>query len=86
MSISFGEKSEPQKCERCFRTKDEAIRGQKEKGSICKDAECTFKQAIRDALGADAPPLFVSKFCNRCGNPYYKPISNFCSNCGKERF
>lgn len=83
--MKFGAKTEPKKCSRCLRTKDEALREQKEKGTICEDTKCTFKQAIRDAIGVVAAPLFVSKYCNQCGKPYNKSTSKFCSYCGRKR-
>jgi len=84
--MKFGDKTEPTKCSRCMRTKDEAIKEQKTKGAICDDTKCTFKKEIRDAVGIITPkPLFISKYCNQCGKEYYKTTSNFCSYCGKKR-
>jgi hypothetical protein len=83
--MKFGTKTEPTKCSRCMRTKDEAIKEQKAKGVICEDAKCTFKQAIRNAVGIAASSPFISKYCSQCGKSYNKPTSNFCSYCGKKR-
>jgi hypothetical protein len=83
--MKFGAKTEPTRCSRCMRTKNDAIKEQKAKGAICTDGKCTFKQTIQQAVGIVAPPPFVSKYCNHCGKSYNKPISKFCSYCGKKR-
>lgn len=88
--MEFGRKSEPQKCSRCLRTKEEAVREQTEKGAICSDPNCTFKRVIRQAINGSSPnapdqQTFVWQFCPKCGRKYYRTNSKFCSYCGKVR-
>lgn len=88
--MRFGTKSEPKKCSRCFRTKEEAVREQKEKGAVCSDPNCTFKLLIRQAINGSSridsnQKTFVWQFCPKCGRKYYGTNSKYCSYCGRMR-
>ena len=86
--MKFGSKSEPKKCARCYRTKEEALTEQKEKGCVCSDPNCTFKRAIQSALtnGNGSPRhSFIWQHCPDCGRQYYRSYSKYCYNCGKKR-
>lgn len=83
--MKFGTKSEPKKCSRCFRTKEEAIKEQKIKGAACTDRGCTFKAAILSALKQQGGNTLLWQHCPQCGSEYYKSYSRFCHHCGKPR-
>ena len=88
--MKFGPKTEPKKCSRCFRTKEEAIKAQKESGKMCDDSNCTFKIAIKEAIAgrakiADHAKVFKWQSCPDCGTKYYKTYSRYCHICGKAR-
>ena len=82
--MKFGSKTEPSKCSRCFRTKEEAIKAQQSSGKMCDDPNCTFKIAIKDAI-TGRTKVFTWQACPNCGTKYYKPISRYCHICGKPR-
>lgn len=83
--MKFGKKTEPEKCSRCFRTKNEAISEQKDLGEICSDPNCTYKDAIYKAIHGNDKAVFKHYYCPFCGAQYYKPYSSFCHHCGEKR-
>jgi hypothetical protein len=81
--MKFGAKTEAVRCSRCMRTKEEAIEEQKNKGHLCPDTKCVFKQEIQNVIKSKSPKIPI--FCSYCGRKYNSAYSKFCDKCGKKR-
>ena len=81
-NFEFGQKSEPNHCSRCMRTKEEAIAEQVAIGVPCDDHNCVFVKSIIDAI----EQAKISQFCINCGQRFFSIEDKYCINCGSKKY
>lgn len=76
-----GKSSGAQRCPRCLRNKDKAIRAQLERGCTCGDAMCIFAREIEEAIEKQKN----TTYCINCGTKFINSADAYCYKCGVKK-
>lgn len=73
-----GKSSGAQKCPRCLRDKERAIKAQLDSGCTCGDDKCIFAREIEEAIQEQKNIVY----CINCGTKFIDVSDSFCYICG----